>query len=82
MRTSSWATCWRCRRYCLGLHDTVGEIHITRARGPEKTLQYQLVTGADAAVAAWLLGETMTTCREPCPDIPRYQTVWVVSLTF
>jgi drug/metabolite transporter (DMT)-like permease len=51
---------------------------------PEKTLQYQLVVSAPMlAVAAWLLGETIT--RMPgalALTSLAYQTVWVVSLTF
>jgi drug/metabolite transporter (DMT)-like permease len=51
---------------------------------PEKTLQYQLVISAPMlAVAAWLLGETITSMPGALALTSLvYQTVWVVSLTF
>jgi drug/metabolite transporter (DMT)-like permease len=51
---------------------------------PEKTLQYQLVISVPMlAVAAWLLGETITSMPGALALTSLvYQTVWVVSLTF
>jgi len=51
---------------------------------PEKTLQYQLVVSVPMlAVAAWLLGETMTKMPGALALTSLiYQSVWVVSLTF
>ncbi len=51
---------------------------------PEKTLQYQLVISAPMlALAAWLLGETITSMPGALALTSLvYQTVWVVSLTF
>ena len=67
-----------------GFDDTgVGSTSLARA-APEKTLQYQLVISAPMlAIAAWLLGETITSMPGALALTSlAYQTVWVVSLTF